>query len=244
VNVGVQHSSVDIALTGALVPRRQVVATEKCNVCHGMLGTASGSNTLPNAFHGGARNTVEACVVCHDPNKVTSTVMTNGLALNESYQFKRLIHGIHGNSKRTYPLTQGNAVQGVFNMDGTSASGGAPLASTVLNYGAEVAYPQASLNCNSCHVNDSWKVDRSTLGAVILKPAGVTDPMQWKVISPKAATCTSCHDSAQAIGHVTSFGQASFGDRTQAQSLQTQEVCQDCHAPGVFKGVDIVHGQK
>ena len=30
--------------------------------------------------------------------------MTNGLALNESYQFKRMIHGIHGNSKRTYPV--------------------------------------------------------------------------------------------------------------------------------------------
>jgi OmcA/MtrC family decaheme c-type cytochrome len=290
-NVGVQHTSMDIALTGTLVPRRQVVATEKCNVCHGMLGTASGSNTLPNAFHGGARNTVEACVVCHDPNKVIATVMTNGLALNESYQFKRLIHGIHAGSKRTYPFTHGNPVQGIFDPDtgaltaqgtflsnqsvtingtstvvitaGTVVPAGATfqtISDTILaaarakgytgtlegidNYAAEVAYPQASLNCNSCHVNDSYKVDRSTLGAVVSKPAGVTDPMQWKVISPKAATCTSCHDSPKAIGHVTSFGSASYGDRTQAQSLQTQETCQDCHAPGVFKGVDIVHGQK
>lgn len=242
VNVGVQHTSVDLALTGTLVPRRQIVSTEKCNVCHGMLGTASGSNTLANAFHGGARNQVEACVVCHDPNRMSSTIMTNGLALNESYQFKRMIHGIHGNAQRTYPFTHGNAVQGVFNKDGTSASGGAPLAATVENYAAEVAYPQASLNCNSCHVNDSYKVDRSPVGAVVAKAAGVTDPMQWNVISPKAATCTSCHDSPAAIGHVTSFGNASFGDRTQAQSLQTQEACTDCHAPGVFKGVDIVHG--
>ena len=47
-------------------------------------------------------------------------------------------------------------------------------------------------------------------------------------------------------GHalVTSFGNASFGDRTQAQSLQTPETCRDCHAPGVFMGLDIVHGQK
>jgi OmcA/MtrC family decaheme c-type cytochrome len=241
-NVGVQHTSVDLALTGSLVARRQVVSTEKCNVCHGMLGTASGSNTLDNAFHGGARNQVEACVVCHDPNRMSTTIMTNGLALNESFQFKRMIHGIHGNAERTYPFTHGNAVQGVFNKDGTSATGGAPLASTVENYAAEVAYPQASLNCNACHVNDSYKVDRSPLGAVVSKPAAVTDPMQWKVISPKAATCTSCHDSPTAIGHVTSFGNASYGDRTQAQSLQTQEACTDCHAPGVFKGVDIVHG--
>lgn len=244
VSVGVQNTAVDIALTGALLPRRQVVATEKCNVCHGMLGTASASNTLANAFHGGARNIVEACVVCHDPNRMSTTIMTNGLALNESFQFKRMIHGIHANSKRTYPFTHGNTVVGAFNKDGTSATGGAPLASTVENYAAEVLYPDTTLNCNACHVNDSFKVDRSPMGAVVSKPAGVTDPMQWLVISPKAATCTSCHDSPQAIGHVTSFGNATFGDRTQAQSLQTQEVCADCHAPGVFKGVDIVHGQK
>ncbi len=290
-NVGVQHASMELPLSGAVVARRQVVSTEKCNVCHGMLGTASGSNTLANAFHGGGRNTVEACVVCHDPNRMSSTVMTNGLALNESYQFKRMIHGIHGNSKRTFPFTHGNPVQGTFDDTGklltqgtfladqkvtingvsttvipagTVVAAGAtfqtinamiaaaaqakgytgPALGGVENYAAEVAYPQASLNCNSCHVNDSYKVDRSVLGAVIAKPAGVVDPMQWKVISPKAATCTSCHDAPQAIGHVTSFGQASFGDRSQAQSLQTQEICNDCHAPGVFKGVDIVHGRK
>ena len=30
--------------------------------------------------------------------------MTNGLALSENYSFKRMIHGIHGNSKRTLPV--------------------------------------------------------------------------------------------------------------------------------------------
>jgi OmcA/MtrC family decaheme c-type cytochrome len=243
-NVAAQNTFVDIALTGTLVPRRVVVSTEKCNACHGTLGTASGSNTLPNAFHSGARNVVEACVVCHDPNRMSSTVMTNGLALNESYQFKRMIHGIHGNSKRTYPFTNDNAVVGVFNKDGTSATGGAPLAAGVENYAGEVAYPDATLNCNACHVDNSYKVDRGTLGAVISKPAGVTDPMQWLVISPKAASCTSCHDAPQAIAHVTSFGNATFGNRTQAQSLQTQEICADCHAAGGFKGVDLIHNLK
>jgi OmcA/MtrC family decaheme c-type cytochrome len=269
-----------------------VVATEKCNVCHGALGTTSGSNTLSEAFHGGARNIVEACSVCHDPNKVSgSTVMTNGLALNESYQFKRMIHGIHGNSKRNFPFTHGNPVQGNFDDTGKLTAQGTFLAdqsvtingtSTVVikagtvvpagstfqsiadtitaaarakgytgaaiapaeNYAAEVAYPQVGLNCNSCHVDNSYKVDRGTLGAVVSKPAGATDPMQWLVISPKAASCTACHDSPAAIAHVTSFGNASFGNRTQAQSLQTQEICADCHAAGGFKGVDIVHGQK
>jgi OmcA/MtrC family decaheme c-type cytochrome len=247
INVGVQHAYVDIALAGNLVARRQIVSTDKCNACHGQLGTASGSNTLADAFHGGGRNYVEACVLCHDPNRMSTTVMTNGLSLNESYQFKRLIHGIHGSSQRTYPFTQGNTVVGIFNKDGTSVSGGAPLAANVENYAAEVAYPAAvngvpSLNCNACHVNNSYENDRGTLGAVVQKPAGVTDPLQWSVISPRAATCTSCHDSSKAIGHVTSFGLATFGDRTQAQSLQREEICADCHSSGGFKGIDIVHG--
>ena len=49
---------------------------------------------------------------------------------------------------------------------------------------------------------------------------------------------------AEAIGHVTSFGNASFANLTQAQSVQNQEICADCHSSGGFKGVDIVHGQK
>ena len=244
VNTVVQHAFTELALTGPLNPRRVIVATEKCNVCHGALGTTSGSNTLAEAFHGGARNIVEACVTCHDVNKMSATIMTNGLALNESYQFKRMIHGIHGNSKRTYPFTHGNTVVGAFNKDGTSATGGAPLAANVENYAAEVQWPGVGINCNACHVNNSYKVDQGPLGAVISKPAGITDPMAWLVVSPKAATCTACHDSPKAMAHVTSFGNASFGNRTQAQSMQTQEICADCHSSGGFKGVDIVHGQK
>ncbi|HEX9720399.1 MAG TPA: OmcA/MtrC family decaheme c-type cytochrome [Ramlibacter sp.] len=254
VNVVVQHTFKDVVLSGTLNPRRAVVSNEKCNVCHGALGTTSGSNTLANAFHGGARNTVEACVICHDPNRMSSTKMTNGLDLNESYQFKRMIHGIHGNSKRTYPFTHGNKVIDAFNKDGTSKTGGLPMleanlaignTSTVENYAAEVAWPGVGLNCNACHVDNSYKLDRGTLGAVVTKPAGVTDPMQWLVISPKAATCTACHDSPAAMGHVTSFGAATFANRTQAESLQIQETCADCHASGIgFKAVDIVHGQE
>lgn len=256
VNTLVQHTYKELALTGTLNPRRLIVANEKCNVCHGALGATSGSNTLANAFHGGARNTVEACVVCHDANRASSTVMTNGLVFNESYQFKRMIHGIHGNSKRTYPFTHGNKVVDAFAKDGTSLTGGAPLASNVLNYAAEVAWPGVGINCNACHIDNSYKQDLGPLGSVILKgPAtlagtGFTvaadaNPMNWFVISPKAASCTACHDSSTAMGHVTSFGGATFGNKTQAQiAALPRETCDDCHSSGGFKGVDIVHGQK
>jgi len=262
VNVVVQHTYKDVLISGsALNPRRVIVSNEKCNVCHGALGTTSGSNTLANAFHSGARNTVEACVVCHDANRMSSTIMTNGSSFNESYQFKRMIHGIHGNSKRASPFTHGNKVVGIFcNPAGTTqiakdlcaANDALPvplvLAPDVENYAAEVAYPGVGLNCNACHVNNSYKQDLGTLGAVIKKDTGVTDPNGWKVISPKAASCTACHDSAKAIEHVTlNIGDtgAVFGTRTQAElNGLPAETCNDCHAPGARQAVDLVHGQK
>jgi OmcA/MtrC family decaheme c-type cytochrome len=280
VSVVVQHTFADVVLSGALNPRRQVVANEKCNVCHGALGTTTGSNTKANAFHGGARNTVEVCVLCHDQNRFSSTVMTNGLALSENYGFKRMIHGIHGSSKRNYPFTHDNAVIGAFGKDGilggaggftsgsssaaplgtpaipfattTAVPAGTPLGSDVTNYAAEVAYPAVGLNCDGCHVNGSWRVDRGPIASVVAKPllgsatplTVDTDPLKWLVITPKAATCTACHDSTNAMNHVVGSGGASFGNATQAQSLQTQEICADCHAPGLPRGVDIVHGQK
>ncbi len=291
INTVVQHTYKDVALTGTLQPRRVIVSNEKCNVCHGALGTTSGSNIpeLQSAFHSGARNTVEACVVCHDPNKASSTVMTSGLVLNESYQFKRMIHGIHGNSKRLYPFTHGNAVVGAFCNPANPLSK-SPVCDPNLvlvandNYGAEVAYPQVGINCDACHVNGSWKQDLGTLGAMtVAVPGNISDLTKsttfsataalfessgacvgatgsvaaktlkctsvdlnkMPVISPKAATCTACHDSSKSIAHVTSFGGSAFGDKNQSQIAGLpRETCNDCHSPGGFKGVDIVHGQK
>ncbi len=264
-NIGVQHTFKELALSGTLQARRVIVSNDKCNVCHGLLGTTSSSNILPNAFHGGARNTVEACVVCHDANRMSSTIMTNGLALNESYQFKRMIHGIHGNSKRTFPFTHGNTVVGNFcNPANTSAlalaacNGTLKLLSSVENYAAEVAWPGVgastgiSINCDACHVDNSYMRDLSPLGAVVKKDTGVTDPALWKVISPKAATCTSCHDSPTAQTHVINFGGATYGSRTQADvgtllpvvTAVPRESCDDCHGSGGAKSVDLVHHLK
>jgi OmcA/MtrC family decaheme c-type cytochrome len=261
VNTVAQHTFKDVVLSGSLQPRRIIVSNDKCNVCHGALGTTAGSNTADNAFHSGARNTVEACVVCHDANKVSSTVMTNGSSFNESYQFKRMIHGIHGNSRRASPFTHDNKVVGIFcNPAGTTqiakdlctANAALPvplvLASDVTNYAAEVAYPGVGLNCNACHVNNSYQQDLGTLGAVVQKGTGVTDPNGWKVISPKVATCTACHDSAKAIDHVSmNIGDltASFGKWTQGELAGLpRETCDECHAIGKRMAVDVVHGQK
>jgi len=291
INVVAQNTWKDVLLNGNFNPRRQVVSSEKCNVCHGALGTTTGSNTVAEAFHGGARNTVESCALCHDPLRSSSTVMTNGIALQESYHFKRMIHGIHGTSRREFPFTHGNVVQGPFSKDGVLTGGGIFLnaqsvsiggVSTVvvaagtavaagetfvsiaqiidtaarqkgytgapiepaLNYAAEVAYPDLGLNCTACHVGNTFLRDQGTVGSVVSLRTSGANPAGYSVISPQAATCTSCHDSAFAIGHVTSFGGSAFGNRTLGQDRLVTEICADCHAPGLFKGIDIVHGMK
>jgi OmcA/MtrC family decaheme c-type cytochrome len=122
--------------------------------------------------------------------------------------------------------------------------------SDVTNFAAEVAYPQIGLNCNACHVNNSWQTDPNPVGSVVAKPidpvtlkAG-TDPLAWMVITPKASSCTACHDSPAAINHVVGAGGAFFGIATQGQSFQTQETCADCHRTGLPFGVDVVHGRR
>jgi OmcA/MtrC family decaheme c-type cytochrome len=255
-NVSVQNTYKDVALSGTLTPRRTIVANDKCNACHSLLGTASGSNMLNNAFHEGSRDIVEACVVCHDPDRMSSTVMADGSGWNESYQFKRMIHGIHGGQKRTYPFTHGNKVVGNgFALDGTPLSGvlaTAPMTAGTENFTAEVAFPGHIWDCTTCHVNNSYQNDRGPLGAVVDK-AGATDPLLWNVISPKVATCTACHDDLSVRVHMLSatsgVGGGVFGTKTQGDIISgnVNEICSGCHAPGVVfggvkLGVDVAHG--
>ena len=209
--------------------------------------------------------------MCHNANQAGGyTLMTDGSTgpvagdsllaagntsnfLHESYQAKRFIHGIHAKEQRSYPFTHCMNVGGTYNTDGSNTVAGGPALGTATcvnqypgvtdNFTAEVAYPGNLAQCSNCHVNDSWKQDKSVLGSVVFKQTGVTDMLDWQVISPKAATCTSCHDSKTAQTHVQAMG-ATFGQNTQNDILtgKVNELCTSCHAPG--KGdlsVDKVH---
>jgi OmcA/MtrC family decaheme c-type cytochrome len=232
INVSVQNTYKDVALdgTGPAVARRDIVSDDNCNLCHGLLGTGSGSNTLSNAFHSGARDSVLECPVCHDANRAASNFMlTPGdESLHESFQFKRMIHGIHGGSKRQYDFFHGTD-----------------------NITADVTFPGILSDCTTCHVIDTttgigaFEIDRGVLGAAVVKSG--TDPLAWEVISPKAASCSACHDSVDAQAHMTILGGAVFGGgKTQADILinaTVLETCDACHglATGFVRVRDVHH---
>ena len=283
INVSAKNTFKDFAISGTLTPRKEIVSNDKCNACHGLLGTASGSNVLNNAFHSGARNTIESCgATCHDAGRAGQyTVMHDDFkfpasvlggagvtyTMNESHHLKRMIHGIHGGERK------------VKNVDGTYKypflHGPRVTVDQLVppeNFTAEVVYPGNLANCNTCHVNDSYQSDRGPLGSAVLSwstdstttstrynennalrsllltTVGTTDyvdSLKNPVLSPKAASCTACHDSTLALTHVTGMG-ASFGGKTQGQYLNGQvfEACDGCHAPGAVVGVDVKHGLK
>jgi OmcA/MtrC family decaheme c-type cytochrome len=74
----------------AVAPRRQVVATAKCDACHMNLGFV----------HGGTRASVMECVECHNP------ALTDGTS-NQSVNLAWQIHSIHRGENLVNPYTLG-----------------------------------------------------------------------------------------------------------------------------------------
>jgi OmcA/MtrC family decaheme c-type cytochrome len=234
-NVSMVNVVKDVALTGSLNPRRTVVSDEACSKCHSILGNTGADNDA--SFHSGARNSVLTCTLCHDANRGggnlkmgDGTLDIAGNQLSESYQFKRLIHGIHGGAKRTYDFFHGST-----------------------NYTQDVAFPGDVSDCTTCHGGKDpvtgvypFENDRGPFGTLVDKN-GLADPEDWLVISPKAASCSACHDSIGARTHMIFLGGATFAGiggtayNTQRDILQSNvgETCLGCHGADGIEGVKI-----
>ncbi|MBI4296076.1 MAG: OmcA/MtrC family decaheme c-type cytochrome [Chloroflexi bacterium] len=167
------------------VPRRQVVATEKCNVCHKEI-----------AFHGGGRkNTTEYCQLCHNPANVDVPELVspaNGGPFNvppQSINFRFLIHRVHTGEELTRDFTIYRTIgRGVFNYNG-------------------VEFPGDRRNCAKCHVGESYLLPLPATMADTKAPREFYSPL-----GPAASACLGCHDSKNASAHAftmtSAFGEA------------------------------------
>jgi OmcA/MtrC family decaheme c-type cytochrome len=157
------HFSVD---GSPVTPRRQVVSLEKCNACHFNLN-----------LHGGNRNTVDQCLLCHNPTQTDAAVRPASAGAAQSIDLRMMIHQIHTG----HELTEDYTIYG---------RGGTPH-----NYN-EVGYPGDRRNCAGCHVNGSEQLPLEETAIQVNNPRGMLNP-----VGPTAAACTSCHTSVYAASH-------------------------------------------
>ncbi|MDO8715334.1 MAG: OmcA/MtrC family decaheme c-type cytochrome, partial [Dehalococcoidales bacterium] len=156
------------------VPRRQVVSTEKCNVCHKEI-----------AFHGGGRfNTAEYCQFCHNPAVVDvpeRVPASFGGPYNvppQSINFRFMIHRIHTGEELTRDFTI-YRTRGVFNFN-------------------KVEFPGDRTNCAKCHVGNSYTLPLPETMANTQAPREFYSPL-----GPAASACLGCHDSTTTSAHAS-----------------------------------------
>lgn len=149
------------AVTGTTVtPRRTVVSLANCNKCHEKL-----------QLHGGNRNQIEACVVCHNPTLTAGTLAAGTL---DSVSMQVMIHKIH----------TGEELNNDYIVGGTNFK--------------EVLYPGDRRNCAACHVNNSFQVPLPLTNVATVTPA---PKYYWTPTQAVTAACISCHDAPYAAAH-------------------------------------------
>jgi len=146
-------------------PRRQVVSQANCTGCHNRI-----------MLHGGIRQNVEYCVVCHNPT-VTDTAMRASGDTPESINLKTMIHKIHTGEELTSDFTvmgHGNSVN---------------------NYN-EVGYPGDRRDCIRCHVAGTYNLPLANNLINQVAPRDLMNPMP-----PVSGACLSCHTTQSAAAH-------------------------------------------
>ncbi|MCG8370157.1 MAG: OmcA/MtrC family decaheme c-type cytochrome, partial [Proteobacteria bacterium] len=163
------------------VPRRQVVAIEKCNDCHETL-----------ALHGDNRvGNTELCATCHNPNstdvnrRVAASECDTELGLEDvSIDLKRMVHRIHA----------GNV-------------GVCGYRNSAHDY-TDVVYPGRLNNCEGCHLEGTYfPVDPGEVLATSVDAGADRSTLLDDVaISPNTAVCSSCHTDDLARNHMIQNG--------------------------------------
>src|SRR5262249_21213802 len=159
----------------AVEPRRQIVAQANCGGCHGTF-------SKDFSVHGGLRNQVEYCAICHNPKNTDGAQRKTktGVGANpttETIAFRHMIHKIHrGEDLENRPyVTYG------FNGNATNS--------------ADLLFPGDPRDCAKCHTTDSQLLpltpghvptNLSVISGGVEAVTGTRPPIQ--------DVCLACHD--------------------------------------------------
>ncbi|MGB8328278.1 MAG: OmcA/MtrC family decaheme c-type cytochrome [Steroidobacteraceae bacterium] len=209
---------------------RDIVATAKCVECHQVLGGIPGDDPESSGagFHGGSRNEVRYCVVCHTEQRkygrTEATINASTLTFTSANTY--VVNG----------RTVGNLPNHIHHIHM-----GKLLAKKNYNYGGvlynEVLFPQDLRNCTKCHDGSSTSTAQTAQGD------------NWKN-APSRRACGGCHDgidfatgmgvtiadAAKGLTSTTSFNGFAHG----GMSATDDSTCatSTCHTPG---DIDVVH---
>jgi len=212
----------------AAAARRDAVNTDKCLACH--------RGTLYQ--HGGDRvDNEQLCVICHNPSSADknnrlerfqivnadNTVNTDATydgKVNETYDMRTMVHGIHGVSKRpTTPwvIYRGRGIYGFATADTAEPTGwpadgmtiyGSTNGSTIAHHWVVVHYPKPVSECEACHNEGAYEVPDQAIAVALTVEPGASYPDQSDDIvrGPGAGACVACHTDAPVQVHATDFG--------------------------------------
>ena len=206
-DIAVQESTVNpikyVSLTGGTAtPRRTVVTMAQCNQCHDSL-----------SLHGGQRNAIEECVICHNPKESDVSRRPANAGQPESISMQRMVHRIHSG----HNLTQDYTVYGY----GSAAIG--------FN---EILYPGDRTTCTACHTANSYKLPLPTGLESVTTLRDFFTPQ-----GPGTAACLGCHDSKDAAAH------AYLNTVLFPGAANPAEACATCHGTGKDWSVEKVHAK-
>ena len=193
-------------------PRRTVASIDNCNQCHFKLET-----------HGGLRNQIEMCVLCHNPSQTDVSQRVNAQDASQkklppqSVDFSLMVHRIHDGVNM---LADGGSYT-VIGFGGSTND----FSQTLFPALSPQGDPTDLRNCAMCHVNSSEENLPVGLNNVL-------NPQGW--INPEGATATACSGC-----HVAKDAAAHFAAMTDSLG----ESCTICHTTGQAFDVDQVHAQ-
>jgi OmcA/MtrC family decaheme c-type cytochrome len=147
--------------------------------------------------------------------------------LEESIDFKTMIHGIHAAGVRENPLQ-------IVGFRGFSTH----------VYDADtVHYPGILDNCLTCHTESGFQLPlaEGVLGSSVDTGEDRHDPTDDIVVTPTAAVCSSCHDDSIAKAHMESNGGSFATSQVAIDSGEEVEQCTLCHGSGKSADVATVH---
>jgi OmcA/MtrC family decaheme c-type cytochrome len=211
-----------VPATGATegIFHQDISATVNCNRCHD-----------PLAIHGGNRQAVEYCVVCHNTG---STDANSG----NSVAMKDMIHKIHMGAN--LPSVQAGGEYAIYGFRNSKHDYSGLL------------YPQDIRNCQNCHVGTGTTNDFYTRAALTNQGDNWNEfPTRQACGSchddvdfdqhfggqPDDTNCGSCHSSTGGVGTVASSHVMAIRDEGARYVAKVESV--ENSGPGDFPSVDI-----